>query len=196
MKHKKGDKVTVRKDLILYGDYEGRCFIDCMMEKAGRIVTIKEVYNDYYKILEDNFSWTDEMFEDKPEIKVGQKWKNKHTGLIWEVDMIRPNTLSGEMILMTHLHVNGVILSSGRSVQELRNNYILIEDNIDNDAITKEERYIYKGHSFDTMEQAKVQRRKDRLCNLFKGQLILDGFIDEIAGDSSIARQVIEILQD
>ena len=75
MKFKVGDKVRVRqwKTLIrgfgvnVYGVVDTKKFwFSCKMKDyCGKVVTIKEVHNDYYKIVEDNgtFDWTDEVFE-------------------------------------------------------------------------------------------------------------------------------------
>ena len=65
-KFKIGDKVRVRKDLInscYYGNYR---FIPSMKNRCGEIVTIESVERDgSYRILEDVYNWTDEMFEEK-----------------------------------------------------------------------------------------------------------------------------------
>jgi hypothetical protein len=73
MKYKIGDKVRVREDLIHGREYGGMTFY--MDGWKGKIVTISFVgSSDYYKIAEDEdeWSWTDEMFEDVPDINVGK----------------------------------------------------------------------------------------------------------------------------
>ena len=79
--YKIGDKVMVRKDIQENGYYH---MVSCtespgyhgmyvnynMAAKAGKIVTIRNIIEDEdcgykYKIEEDGWSWTDEMFERK-----------------------------------------------------------------------------------------------------------------------------------
>jgi len=61
MKYKAGDKVKVRSNLKTSVLYDGLCAIDEMIKK--KIVTITSVYDGYYKVVEDDYMWTDEMFE-------------------------------------------------------------------------------------------------------------------------------------
>lgn len=63
MKYKAGDKVRVRKDLVVgkrYGCYPA---VSKMVEKSGKIATIRTVHSDFYEIYKDAYRWTDEMFE-------------------------------------------------------------------------------------------------------------------------------------
>lgn len=61
MKYKIGDKVRVRSDLKLSVLYDGLCATDEMIKK--KIVTIASIHGCYYEIEEDDYDWTDEMFE-------------------------------------------------------------------------------------------------------------------------------------
>lgn len=61
MRYKVGDKVRVRSDLenaVMYGVL---CATYEMSKK--KIVTIKSVHDGYYKVVEDDYKWTDEMLE-------------------------------------------------------------------------------------------------------------------------------------
>ena len=61
MKYKVGDKVKVRSDLktsVLYGSLYAAAE---MIKK--KIVTITYVYDGCYKVVEDDYAWTDEMLE-------------------------------------------------------------------------------------------------------------------------------------
>jgi hypothetical protein len=61
MKYKVGDKVRVRRDLETAVMYGVLCVVDEMLKK--KIVTIKSVRDGYYKVVEDDYKWTDEMLE-------------------------------------------------------------------------------------------------------------------------------------
>ena len=75
MRYKVGDKVRVRKDLVVDKDYGGYDFVSSMEEFEGKIVTIESVDGDHYHIEEDKFEfkfyWVDEMLEP---IKVVTNW--------------------------------------------------------------------------------------------------------------------------
>lgn len=61
MKYKVGDKVKVRSDLKTSELYGSLCVLDEMIKK--KTVTIASVHDGYYKVVEDDYEWTDEMFE-------------------------------------------------------------------------------------------------------------------------------------
>lgn len=61
MKYKVGDKVRVRSNLKISVLYDGLCIIDEMIKK--KTVTITSVHDDYYKVAEDDYKWTDGMFD-------------------------------------------------------------------------------------------------------------------------------------
>lgn len=72
MKYKIGDKVKIKSldwyndNRDFYGNVE--CgfyyFIEEMSKYCGKILTIGEIYRNYYDLQEDeNFIWTDEMFD-------------------------------------------------------------------------------------------------------------------------------------
>ena len=71
MKYKVGDKVRV-KDLAWYEankskdgvNCDGVFFIKDMSKLCSKIVTIKALNKDSYTIVESEWSWTDNMFED------------------------------------------------------------------------------------------------------------------------------------
>lgn len=71
MKHKVGDKVRVRKDLVIGRDY-GKYFVsEIMSKKCGKTVKIKEVEDDFY-LLEGcgGYRWTEEMLEEVEEMNI------------------------------------------------------------------------------------------------------------------------------
>ena len=63
MKYKVGDKVRVRKDLVLDNVYGGVCYVDAMDELKDKEAIITKVGNIAYQI--NNFTcwWSDEMLE-------------------------------------------------------------------------------------------------------------------------------------
>lgn len=61
MKYEAGDKVKIRSDLKTSVPYGGLCVIDEMLKK--KIVTITSVHEGYYKVVEDDYKWTDGMLE-------------------------------------------------------------------------------------------------------------------------------------
>ena len=65
MKYKVGDKVRVRSDLEVNMDYGPQTFVREMSQYIGKVVTISETYSNRYNIKEDEdeWPWTDEMFE-------------------------------------------------------------------------------------------------------------------------------------
>ena len=65
MKYKVGDKVRIREDLVIGGNYGGSVAVDDMADMGGSVVTIERVGNLGYYIEEDpdGYCWTDEMFE-------------------------------------------------------------------------------------------------------------------------------------
>lgn len=63
MKYKVGDKVKVRSDLRVGKRYGEHTFVHDMFKFMGKIVTIKSVWEQGYRIEEDAYWWTDEMLE-------------------------------------------------------------------------------------------------------------------------------------
>lgn len=66
MRYKVGDRVRVKKDLIMGAAYNGSYFTRQMYALLGTIVRISEVYTDFYRIADQYYahcSWTDDMFE-------------------------------------------------------------------------------------------------------------------------------------
>ena len=67
MKYEVGDIVRVRKDLKA-GNDNGKLYVTSnMAELAGKLVTIFDIDGDYYHIVENDFLWKDDFFEDKDE---------------------------------------------------------------------------------------------------------------------------------
>ena len=66
MKYKVGDRVRIRKDLMVFERYGKQTFVEQMEKYKGMPATISEVFSDTYYIKEDkgeNWNWTDEMLE-------------------------------------------------------------------------------------------------------------------------------------
>lgn len=71
MKYKVGDKVRIRRDLMIFGRYGSQTFVKQMEKYKGMTATISEVFSDTYCIKEDKgekWYWTDEMFEADDEL--------------------------------------------------------------------------------------------------------------------------------
>ena len=66
MKHRIGDKVKIREDLIVNNVCGSDSFTEEMEQYKGKTATITDVYWDKYEIDIDNgnWCWTDEMLED------------------------------------------------------------------------------------------------------------------------------------
>lgn len=66
MRYKVGDRLRVRKDLVVGDIYGGSIFTGRMYALLGKIVKISEVYTGFYSIDDPDYelcSWTDDMFE-------------------------------------------------------------------------------------------------------------------------------------
>lgn len=75
MRYKVGDRVRVRKDLIMGAAYNGSYFTPQMRTLLGKIVRISEVYTDCYRIADRDYehcSWTDAMFEPITELTAAE----------------------------------------------------------------------------------------------------------------------------
>lgn len=70
MKYKTGDKVRVRKDLEEYKRYGCNTFVSDMKSFLGKKLTITRIDCHDYKVKENEWSWTDEMFEDYLEMNI------------------------------------------------------------------------------------------------------------------------------
>ena len=78
MKYKVGDKVRIRSDLEAGKRYGDEFFTKNMGKFKGKLVTIADVNETYYKIKEDDvyFSWTDEMIECKVYYDLDEFWND------------------------------------------------------------------------------------------------------------------------
>ena len=63
MKYKVGDKVRVRKDLVVGSRYGNELFCEKMKTYIGKTVTISEVVDNEYMILECGYYWPEEMLD-------------------------------------------------------------------------------------------------------------------------------------
>jgi len=79
-KYQVGDKVRVRSDLIIDEGYGGTFFISVMKQYCGKILTISHVNPGDYKVEENDWYWSDEMFEEKVENMFTKK--DLKTGMI------------------------------------------------------------------------------------------------------------------
>lgn len=77
MEYKVGDKVRIRKDLIIDKVYGTQAFVSDMNKYLGKETTIRQVYDEDYALEIDKGSWywTDEMLEPSTEydFKVGDE---------------------------------------------------------------------------------------------------------------------------
>jgi hypothetical protein len=68
--------VRVRKDLVVDSNYGREKFVENMKSFIGKVVTISNVSDAEYMILEDDgYCWTDEMFEGLAEEQIKTKYK-------------------------------------------------------------------------------------------------------------------------
>ena len=63
MKYKVGDKVKIKKDLIINKQYGLHYFVDSMVAMRGMTLTIDKYENNSYRMKEIGYYWTDEMIE-------------------------------------------------------------------------------------------------------------------------------------
>ena len=75
MRYKAGDRVRVRKDLVVGNVYGGVSFNEEMIMFSGKIVEISKVYTCYYRIRNRALIacvWTDDMLEPITELTAGE----------------------------------------------------------------------------------------------------------------------------
>lgn len=75
MRYKVGDRLRVRKDLVVGDIYGGSIFTWRMYTLLGKIVKISEVYTGFYSIDDPDYelcSWTDDMFEPITKLTVSE----------------------------------------------------------------------------------------------------------------------------
>ena len=66
MKFKVGDKVRVRKDLLVAKRYGGRLFESDMQDSPGQICRVSEINGVLYK-LDNHYRYSEEMLEELEE---------------------------------------------------------------------------------------------------------------------------------
>lgn len=77
MKYEVGDIVKVREDLKAGSDFSKDLYVTSdMAELAGKLVTIYDIDGDYYHIVENDFLWTDDFFEDKENEKKSDEYED------------------------------------------------------------------------------------------------------------------------
>ena len=123
MKYKVGDKVRVRKDLKTGERYYSADkqyddgIVHEMLKMAGKIVTIKGCYKNHcYTIEEFGWNWTDEMFEDVPTFKIGDRVRVNgdrfRPDVIGEIGTVRKINESGKSVgVEFDKNINGNSLS-------------------------------------------------------------------------------------
>jgi hypothetical protein len=110
MKYKVGDKVRVRKDLKV-GERYGVYFNEDMAKFIGEEVTIDHAGPIGYRIKEERWNWTDEMFEEyKYNYKKGTKLRRIN------YDFILP---SGRTIMV------GEIVTLGKDIHAIHGGYMI-----------------------------------------------------------------------
>lgn len=97
MKYKVGDKVRVRKDISVKGNWG---FVEEMKQFIGKVVTISRLvspYDDEYMILEDGgeYVWTEELFEgvanEAPSITKRINEKHNILNGVTKTDTLKPD---------------------------------------------------------------------------------------------------------
>ena len=95
VKFKVGDKVRVREDLEEDKWYDRQVFVDGMRKHCGKVMEIKEVWNDSYILKEDEEEWafTDEMLEpiEDPLVKKIEERNSKPVKMILGENLLNDN---------------------------------------------------------------------------------------------------------